>query len=168
MGHEIGFHKTRLEILPIGEGPDRNLVFEQSAGPCPPPASLASLAHLIEQSVDCGRADPQELLSHGVSQAEMAKPFQHGDELRQKGDESFGAEAVGGLPDHDQRLLDRLCVVALAARRFSGCALRALGSLLQERDRVLAVVIGGGNKFVEDAWFVLASGGPVAWTDTAQ
>ncbi len=83
--------------------------------------------------------------------------FQTGQERNQ----SFGADAVGGLPDGDQGLLDILGV--LAGLGLSGDSvpfgLGRLGIVVFEQiDGVLAMVAGRGGELVEDGLLELFVG----------
>ena len=67
----------------------------------------------------------------------------------------FPADAVGGFPDHDHRLTDRLIVDALAP-----CLTRNLVVLVklpEQPDAVFAMVAGYGDEFVEDTALVFRS-----------
>ena len=70
------------------------------------------------------------------------------------------ADAVGGFPDHDHRLTDRLIVDALTP-----CLTRNLVVLVklpEQPDAVFAMVAGYGDEFIEDTALVLLGGSPVA------
>jgi hypothetical protein len=69
-----------------------------------------------EPPIRCGCAHGEQLTPALLGEMEMLMPLQRFDERREKGDEPFGADAVGGVPHQEQRVLDVWPVMAWALR----------------------------------------------------
>ena len=59
-----------------------------------------------QQAIRSRRAHGKQLASALLCQVEVLIPLQCFNERGEKGDEAFGADAVGGLPGQEQRVLD--------------------------------------------------------------
>ena len=82
----------------------------------------------------------------------MFVPFQRFDERGEKGNEAFGADAVGGIPDQEQRVLD---VWPIMARAWAlRCGLY-LFRMIEEPYRVLAIVSSRCCKGIKQLAFLL-------------
>ena len=79
------------------------------------------------------------------SKIEVAMAFHRIDQHRDQRLQPLAADPIGGLPQHRQRLPNRLVVQTVACPRF-----RPGGLLSQHPDGVLAVVAGQGHELIED------------------
>ena len=68
----------------------------------------------MQEAICRGRAHGKQLPAAFRSQVEMLMPLQRFDQRGEKGYEAFGADAVGGVPDQEQRVLDFWSVMAWA------------------------------------------------------
>ncbi len=76
--------------------------------------------------------------------------FQRRQQDREQGLEALGANAIRGLPEHDQRLPDGLVVQSWAVR--AGRRWRARGRRsAEEPDGVFSVIPGQRDEFIEDS-----------------
>ena len=88
------------------EGADRDLLLEQGAGSRRGEAALTSFALGTQETIRCRCAHGEQLAPALLSEVEMLMPLQRFDKRGEKRDEAFGADAVGGVPDQEQRVLD--------------------------------------------------------------
>jgi hypothetical protein len=100
------FQKAGSGLLPLLERADRNLLLEQSSRSRGGNAAQTQLALGPPQSVSCRCAHGKQLASAFFCEVEMLMPLQGFDKGVKKRDEAFGADAVGGMPDQKQRVLD--------------------------------------------------------------
>ena len=99
MGHQIRFQKAGSGLLPLLEGADGNLLLEQGSRSRGGKAALTSFALGTQQPIRRRRAHREQLPAALLSEVEMLMPFQRLDQRREKGNEPFGADAVGSVPN---------------------------------------------------------------------
>jgi len=106
MGHQIGFQKARLHVIPLLEGANGDLLFEQ--GPSLRRRETIPSLHAMpmQQAVRRGRAHREQVAAALLGKTQIPMPLQRLDERRQKRDEAFGADAIGRIPGQEQSMLD--------------------------------------------------------------
>jgi hypothetical protein len=92
------------------------------------------------------------LLSALLREVKMLMPLKRFDEGGEKGDEPFCADAVGGMPDQEQRVLNLWSITTRA--RALRCGLH-LFCMVEEPHRVLAIVSSRGRKCIKQFAFLL-------------
>jgi hypothetical protein len=60
----------------------------------------------VQQAIRCRRTDGKQLPSALLRDVEMLMPLQRFYQGREKGNESFGTNPVGCIPDQEERVLD--------------------------------------------------------------
>jgi hypothetical protein len=106
MSYQIRFLKAGSDLLPLLECSDRNLLLEQRSCSRRGEAAHPQFALGTQEAIRCGRAHGEQLASAFRSELEMLMPLQRFYQSGKKGHEPFGADAVGGVPGQEQRLLD--------------------------------------------------------------
>ena len=108
MGHQVRLQKAGPGLVPLRECADGDLLLEQGASSRRGEATLALFALGTQQAIRCRGAHGKQLASAFLGQVEMLMPLQRFDQRREKRDEAFGADAVGGVPDQEQARVGRL------------------------------------------------------------
>ena len=137
MGNQVRFQKVGLGLIPFLEGADGNLLLEQGSSSRRGEAALTTFALRGEPPIRRRRTHGKQLPSALLRDVEVLMPLQGIDQDGQERDQSFGADAVGGVPDQEERVLDVRPVLArvLALR----CGLH-LFRMVEEPHRVLTIV----------------------------
>lgn len=86
------------------------------------------------------------------SEVAVLMPLQRLNERGEKGHESFGADAIGGVPDQKERMLDIWPVAARALARRGG--LLHLG-MVEEPHGVLTIIASRSSKGIQQLAFLL-------------
>ena len=147
MRDEIGLKETRTDVIPTGEGAHRHLLFdEQPASRGRHAVRSVPFAIRAEEAIG-GRRTEREELRPPVGQRQMATAFECRHQLRQKGDEALGADAIGRRPRDDERVLHGDSIEALTRTGKRQGYGNGMG---KEPDSVLARVAGDGDELVED------------------
>jgi hypothetical protein len=76
MSNQIGFQKTRLRFIPLLEGADGDLVFEQRASFRRRKTLRSGLALCVQQAISGGRTHPHEVVPALFAQMEVAMALQ--------------------------------------------------------------------------------------------
>src|SRR5450631_264206 len=105
VGHQIGFEKTRPGVIPLLEGPDGNLAFEQVSSLRGGTTARSGFVLGTQEALSRARAHRQQLTSALLAQMQMSLPLQGCHQRGQKGDQAFGTDMLGGFPELDQSLL---------------------------------------------------------------
>src|SRR5258707_5242042 len=100
------FQKAGLGLLPLLEGADRDLLLEQGSGTRGGEAALTRCALGTQETIRCGRAHGEQLVPALLRDVEVLMSLKRLYQGREKGDEAFGADAVGRAPGQEQRVLD--------------------------------------------------------------
>jgi hypothetical protein len=109
--HQINFHQPRLRLVPLGEGPDRDLVLKQRAGLGARAAAQGkSFALTGKQPINARRTDLQQLLSSGRAECDLTIPLQDRDHLRQDRRQPLATNEIQDNPNRLE-LLDYPCVI---------------------------------------------------------
>jgi hypothetical protein len=106
MGHQICFQKAGLRLIPLLEGADRDLLFEQRSRSRRGNTALSQFALRTQEAISRCCAHGEQLASARFREVEMLMPLQGFDKRGEKRDESFGADAVCRIPDKEQCMLD--------------------------------------------------------------
>jgi hypothetical protein len=106
MGHQVRFQKTGSGLLPLLECTDRNLLLEERSRSRGGKAALTQCALGTQEAISRGCTHGKQLASALLHEVEMLMPLQRFYQGREKGDEAFGADMVGGVPDQEERVLD--------------------------------------------------------------
>jgi len=93
------------------EGADGNLLLEQGSCSRRGEAALTKLALKGQQAIRRRRTHGKQLPSALLRDVEVLMPLQDIDQGGQERDQTFGADAIGSVPDQEERVLDI----------FSGC-----------------------------------------------
>jgi hypothetical protein len=118
VGHQVDFEEAGPLLVPLGKGPDRDVVFEQRTGPG---MGTGLEAHTGlqggQQSVDGGWTDPEELPSRElIRQGDLPTTLQDRERLPDEDDQAFTAEPVGDDPEALENLQH---IISIAARPIS-------------------------------------------------
>jgi len=81
------------------------------------------------------------------------------DEFFQAGYQPFSADAIGDAPDGDEGVFHLKAVAPIAMAFF---APPSFGRMIQQLNRILAVIARGSYKFVQDLPLVIPTGCPIA------
>ncbi len=144
MGHEVHLQETRHGLVPISEGPYRDL----SAGlrhALSLPTSSRDAADRRQQAVNGRRTDREEELTDGRVEVQMAVPFHRWDQAGQDRFETFPTDAICGLPEDDERLADRFGI-DLPGRCV--CIVADRVDPREESNGMLAMAAGECNEFI--------------------
>ena len=152
MGHQVRFQKARSGLLPLLEGADRDLLLEQRSRSRRGEAALATFALGTQEAIRRRCAHGKQLAAALLGEVEMLMPLQRFDQRGEKRDEAFGADAVGGVPDQEQRVLDVWSVMAWAGVLRGGLHLFCM---VEEPHRVLAIVSGRCRKGIKQLALLL-------------
>jgi hypothetical protein len=150
VGHEVHLQETRPGLVPISEGPNRDL----PAGlrhPLSLPASSRGAADRRQQAVDRRRTDREEELTDGRVERQMAVPFHRWDQSGQDRFETFPPDAIRGLPKDDERLADRFGI-DLPGRGV--CIVADRVNSREKSNGILAMAAGECNEFIQYSGFV--------------
>jgi len=80
---KIGLEETGADIIPTGESPDRDLLFdEQSAARGRHAMGRIPFAIWPEDAIGGRRTEREELRTHRIGQREMTMPFEYRGQLR--------------------------------------------------------------------------------------
>lgn len=126
MSYQIGFQKARSGLIPLLEGADGNLLLEQGSGSRGGKAMLAQCALRTQETIDRRYAHGKQLASALIRDVKVFMSLQGFYQSREKRDEPFGTDAIGSVPEQEQRLLDfwavgsHACPLARAARPQHG------------------------------------------------
>src|SRR4249919_2984964 len=99
------FQKAGSGLLPLRERAYRDLLLQQRSCSRRGEAAHPQFALETQEAIRCGRAHGEQLASAFLCELEMLMPLQRFYQSRKKGHEPFGADAVGGVPGQEQRLL---------------------------------------------------------------
>ncbi len=99
MSNQICFQKAGSGLIPLLEGADGNLLLQQRSSSCRRDAASTQFAPRGEPPIRRCRAHGKQLFPALLCDLEVLMPFQRFKECGEKGNESFGADAVGGVPD---------------------------------------------------------------------
>src|SRR5260370_5464247 len=105
MGHQIRFQEARSGFIPLLKGANRDLLLEQRSRSSGGEARTIQFALRGQQAIRRCRAHGKQLFSALLREVEMLMPFQRLKERGEKGNEAFGTDAAGGVPDQEQRVL---------------------------------------------------------------
>ena len=158
VGDQVNLQEAGLDIVPVGEGPDRDLVLEPGARPRRggSPRGVAAPRRREQPPQRRGTGLAQELVD-GRGRQEFAE---HGEAIEQLGDEglqAMGPDASGRLPQH----LGRGGHVRAIVARTPGVPGPARGRrpAPQQADRRLAMDPRDGDDLVQDRALLGAGGG---------
>jgi len=104
VGNEVRFAEAWTCVVPVGEGPDGDMVFEQRPGT----RARSTLQTRLrpgrgQEPVNGGRTDgEQQLAEAALGEGECSLAFQQGEHLTDEGDEPFATQAVGEGPELPQ------------------------------------------------------------------
>ena len=129
MGYQVRLQKAGLGLLPLRECADGDLLLEHGASSRCGEATLASFALGMQETIGCSCAHGKQLAPALLSKVEMLMPLQRFDQRGEKGNEAFGADAVSGVPDQKQRMLDVWPI--LSRTGASKCLLHLFGMIEQ-------------------------------------
>ena len=97
MGHEIRFQEARSGFIPLLKGANRDLLLEQRSRSSGGEARTIQFALRGQQAIRRCRAHGKQLFPALLCDLEVLMPFQRFKECGEKGNESFGADTVGGV-----------------------------------------------------------------------
>ena len=144
----VDLEEAGRRVAPVGEGAHRDAASDGR------PHARAALAlpvdvrsRIGQHTINTRRADLQNLVLHDRVQCEVAVPFHRLHQRRDQRLQALAAHAIGGFPQHRQRLARRLVIHTIACSR-----LLLLGSALTPKQPhgMLAVIAGHGHELVED------------------
>jgi len=137
MSHQVRLQKAGLGLIPLLERADGNLLLEQRSRSCGGNATLTQCALRTQEAVRCRCAHRKELAAALLCDVEMLMPLQHFYQGGEKGDEPFGADAVGGVPSQEENMLDFWPIPRWA---WTLKRLLHLFSMVEEPPRVFTIV----------------------------
>jgi hypothetical protein len=152
MGHQIRFQEARSGFIPLLKGANRDLLLEQRSRSRGGEARTIQFALRGQQAIRRCRAHGKQLFSALLREVEMLMPFQRLKERGEKGNEAFGADAVGGVPDQEQRVLHVWSVLARTGALKGGLHLLRM---VEKPHRILAIVSSRCCKGIEQLAFPL-------------
>ena len=150
MGDEVDLQEPGRRLVPIREGPNGDLPAGLGRR-LPLPALTRCAADRREQPVDGRRAGREEELTDIRVERQMAVPLHGRDQAGEDRFEAFATDPIGGLPEDDERLADRLGVDRPAE---PGCLGHDGIDSGEESDRMLAMTAGDVDEFIEDLGFI--------------
>jgi hypothetical protein len=143
MGHKVRLHKAGLGFIPLLERADGNLLLEQRSRARGGETMLTSFALRGKQLASALNRDVKVFM-----------PLQGFYQGRKKGDESFGTDAVGGVPGQKERVLGFRSILARAGALRCGLPLFLM---IEEPHRVLTIVSSRCRKSIEQLALLLDS-----------
>lgn len=146
-GDEGHFGKTGAALIPLGEGADGDVRFEQTPRPGGGDApGLRGTTVGSQLAIDGRRAHPEQRVLDPGRQAECAAPLQGLQQRPEEGAQALAAQTAGGLPKSPEGVDDYGVIAdprpAMRPRRRRPVA--------QEADGVLAVVPSSLGEGVQD------------------
>src|SRR5437588_5564413 len=120
-------------------------------------------AHRSQQPIRCSRTDREELVLQIYWQAQLVMALERFHELGQKRNETFGAKAVGDLPQLGKRPTDRL-VVDSCARPLDGRNARRR-RMPEQAQSILAVVAARASELIQYPALLLPTSSSVSDAD---
>jgi hypothetical protein len=106
MSHQVCLQKARLRFIPVLERADRNLLLQQRSCSRGGEAALTQFALGTQEPIRRRWAHGEQLAAALLCEVKVLMPFQRFYQGREKRHEPFGADAVGGVPDQEERMLD--------------------------------------------------------------
>ena len=146
------FQETGSGFVPLLEGADGNLLLQECSRSRGGEAAQPQGALGTQEAIRCRCAHGKELPAALLREVEMLMPFQRIKERGEKGNEAFGADAVGGVPDQEQRVLHVWSVLARTGVLKGGLHLFCM---VEKPHRILAMVSSRCCKGIEQLAFPL-------------
>ncbi len=153
MRDQIDFKETGPVVVPVGGSTNRDLVLEERTRfGRRPTMRQGGAAGGREQAIRCRRTEGEEQGTGWRIERQFAMSFEGVEQIRHAWHEPFTADPVGDLPKLDERTLDGRRV----GRRAWSCDRTGTSTrrMVQEGQRVSAVIAGGGNELVENPLFL--------------
>jgi len=129
----------------------RNLLLQERSRSCGGEAALTWCALGTQEAIGCRSAHGKQLASTFLRDLEMLMPLQGVDEREQKRYEAFGANAIGRVPDQEQRVLD---FWPIPARAWTLKRLLHLFCMVEKPPGVFAHIAGGCDKGIKKCLFL--------------
>ncbi len=148
---ECGFAKAGLGLIPLLERADGNLLLQERSRSGRGETTLTKFALRGQQTIRCRSTHGKQLPSALIRDVKVLMPLQRLYQGREKWDESFGADPVGGVPDQEQRVLD---FWSIAAKTWVPTRLLHLLGMVEEPPRVFTHISGGCYKGLKQRPFL--------------
>ena len=154
----VDLEEARRRVTPVGEGAHRHAAADGRAHTGSAPALPVDVQpRRGQRAVDGGGADLQEPVPDQGVQLQVTVALHGSDEHGDQRLEPLAADPVARLPQHDERLPDRLVVEPIAWPSARWLVVLAA----QHTDRVLAVVARDRHELVQDLGPLTGGGTPV-------
>ena len=146
MGHQVHLQEARFGLVPLGKGPNRDLLFEQGTCFGGRKAMGVSIAMGLQQAVRGSRAHREEQATMLFVQLKMPVLLQGCDDAWQERDQAFGANAVERLPGQHQPLFHLWAIAPTeCSRRRQG-----LLAMVEQPLGIFARIPGGAHELSQD------------------
>ena len=150
MGDQIDLQKARFGLVPLGEGADRDLLFEQGTHFGGRKAMGMGVAMGLQEAICGSRAHREKLAAVFLAEVYMSMLLQRFKHVWQKRDQAFGTNLIERLPGQHQCLFDlRPIAPAECCRRRTD-----LLDMIEQPEGIFAHVPGGAHKFLQNLLLV--------------
>lgn len=130
---------------------DRNLLLEQCSRSRGGETVRTKLALRTQKAIRRRSTHGKQLPSALLGDLEMLVSFQRFDNRGKKRDEAFGANAIGRVPDQEQRMLDFWPILS---RTWALKCLLRLFCMVEEPPRICTMVSSSFNKGIQQRPFL--------------
>src|ERR1700730_8445726 len=103
---QICLQKARLRFIPVLEGRNGNLVFEEGSSWCGGHAVWDLLPRGMEDTIGHRSTLGEQLIAALLAEMQMSMPLKGLDKGGQERDQPFGTDLIGGFPCQEKGLLD--------------------------------------------------------------
>ena len=146
VGHQIDLQKARFGLVPLCEGPDRDLLFEQGTRFGGRKAMGMGVTMGLQEAICGSRAHREQLAAVFLAELDMPMLLQRFDDAWQKRHQAFGTNPVEGLPGQHQCLFDLRPIPAAECCRRR----KTSSTMVEQPEGIFARVPGGAHKFLQD------------------
>ncbi len=106
MSHQVRFEKTRPGLIPLLEGANGDLVFEERSGFRRGKPVRSGLASSVQEAFGGGGTHLKQVVSAFFGQVQVLMSLQRVNKGGQKRNQAFGANPIGHFPDLEERVLN--------------------------------------------------------------
>lgn len=144
VGDQVRFQEARLNLIPLAEGANGDLAFEQRASLCRRKTTQAALAIGMQHAISRRGAHREQLVAVCLGQVQMSMPLQGRNQRGQERNQTFRANPIGSIPGQEQRSSDLLPIVLTGTLR----GLLGLLGMIEQSPGILTVISSDSSKII--------------------